>query len=358
MTDPRFPVLTQKQISTLKGFGSVISFDKETTIVKIGDKVYDFYVVLNGEICVKDPLNENLVIVTHGINEFTGDNSMLSNRSIPFNAYASKGTTLLQIKRDILKDIISKHSDISDVLLGAFIQRQETMLREFSGGIKVIGSENSKNTYGLRDFMEKNHIWHTFLNTDVSEEAQQLLENFNLDSDDLPIILNITGELFKKPTISELAKLTGVLTEFGNEIYSKELAYGQPQLKPVFFEIEASEGLTVVTIDGNAPGGQAGKSSKIENYLGFPTGISGNDLANKGLRVIVAGLDMDFKGNPFGPMPALMATAEYVTKVHAICTRTGNLAHYSFRKSANDKLVMLGETEELIKLKRCIKNLH
>lgn len=69
-----------------------------------------------------------------------------------------------------------------------------------------------------------------------------------------------------------------------------------------------------------------------------------NDLANRGIRVIVAGLDMDFKGNPFGPMPALMATAEYVTKVHAVCTRTGNLAHYSFRKTSNDSLVLLGET--------------
>lgn len=77
-----------------------------------------------------------------------------------------------------------------------------------------------------------------------------------------------------------------------------------------------------------------------------------NDLANKGIRVIVAGLDMDFKGNPFGPMPALMATAEYVTKVHAICTRTGNLANYSFRKSKNDKLVLLGETEEYEPLSR------
>jgi len=77
-----------------------------------------------------------------------------------------------------------------------------------------------------------------------------------------------------------------------------------------------------------------------------------NDLANKGIRVIVAGLDMDFKGNPFGPMPALMATAEYVTKVHAICTRTGNLANYIFRKSNNNKLVMLGETEEYEPLSR------
>lgn len=77
-----------------------------------------------------------------------------------------------------------------------------------------------------------------------------------------------------------------------------------------------------------------------------------NDLANKGVRVVVAGLDMDFKGNPFGPMPALMATAEYVTKVHAICTRTGNLAHYSFRKSNNDNLVLLGETESYEPLSR------
>ena len=77
-----------------------------------------------------------------------------------------------------------------------------------------------------------------------------------------------------------------------------------------------------------------------------------NDLANRGIRVIVAGLDMDFKGNPFGPMPDLMATAEYVTKVHAVCTRTGNLAQYSFRKSPNDKLVLLGETDEYEPLSR------
>ena len=77
-----------------------------------------------------------------------------------------------------------------------------------------------------------------------------------------------------------------------------------------------------------------------------------NDLANSGVRVIVAGLDMDFKGNPFGPMPALMATAEYVTKVHAVCTRTGNLAHFSFRKAHNNNLLLLGETDEYEPLSR------
>lgn len=280
MTDPRFPILTQKQISILKESGTVITFENETAIFEAGDNAYDFYVVLDGAIFIKDPLDENEVLATHGINEFTGDNSMLSDRSIPFSAYASKGSTVLRITPAHLKNIISNHSDLCDVLLSAFIQRQEIMLREFSGGIKVIGSEKSKETYALRDFMEKNHIWHTFLNTDVSEEAQQLIENFNLQNEDLPILVSITGEILKKPTIAELAKQTGVLIELGDEIFDV-LVVGAGPSGLAASVYAASEGLTVITIDGNAPGGQAGKSSKIENYLGFPTGISGNDLANK-----------------------------------------------------------------------------
>lgn len=280
MTDPRFPILTQKQISTLKEFGTLETFDKETSVFESGDTNYDFFVVLDGEICIKDSNNDNEFLAAHKINEFTGDNSMLSDRSIPFSAYVSKGSTVLRITPEALKTVISKHSDISDILLGAFIQRQEMMLKEFNGGIKVIGSGQSKETYALRDFMEKNHIWHTFLNTDVSEEAQQLMKYFNLTDDDFPILLSITGEISKKPSIAEVAKQTGVLVDFGDVVYDV-LVVGAGPSGLAASVYAASEGLTVVTIDGNAPGGQAGKSSKIENYLGFPTGISGNDLANK-----------------------------------------------------------------------------
>jgi len=280
MTDPRFPILTQKQINILKEFGAILSFENETAIFEVGDNVYDFYVVLDGEVYVKDPANKNHILAVHGVHEFTGDNSMLSRRSIPFSAYASEGSTVLRIEPDVLKDIISKHTDISDVLLGAFIQRQETMLKDFSGGIKVIGSENSKETYGLRDFLEKNHIWHNFLDTDSSEEAQELLKSFNLSSADLPILISLTGELCKKTSIADLAKLTGVLTEFEDKIFDV-LVVGAGPSGLAASVYAASEGLSVVTIDGSAPGGQAGKSSKIENYLGFPTGISGTDLANK-----------------------------------------------------------------------------
>src|SRR5690606_30760431 len=277
MTDPRFPVLTQKQINILKEFGSILSFENETAIFEVGDNAYDFYVVLDGEVLVKDLANKNHILAVHGLHEFTGDNSMLSHRSIPFSAYASEGSTVLRITPDVLKGIISKHTDISDVLLGAFIQRQESMLKDFSGGIKVIGSENSKETYGLRDFLEKNHIWHNFLDTDNSEEARELLNSFNLSNDDLPILISLTGELFKKPSIADLAKLTGVLTEFEDKVFDVLVIGAGPSVLAASV-YAASEGLSVATIDRNAPGRQAGKSSKIENYLGFPTGISGTDL--------------------------------------------------------------------------------
>lgn len=280
MTDPRFPILTQKQIHTLKAYGNIINFENETVLFQVGDRDYDFYIVLEGEIAIKDTHDHDKVLVTHAVNEFTGDNSMLSSRRIPFSAHASPGTSVIQIRPGILKEIISKHSGIGEVLLSAFLLRQEVMLKEFVGGIKVIGSEKSKDTYALRDFMEKNHIWHSFLNIDASEEAKELLDSFQLDSEDLPIIINMSGELHKNPSLAELARLTGVLMDFGDDIYDV-LVVGAGPSGLAASVYAASEGLSVVTIDGNAPGGQAGKSSKIENYLGFPTGISGNDLANK-----------------------------------------------------------------------------
>ncbi|SFR51605.1 thioredoxin reductase (NADPH) [Robiginitalea myxolifaciens] len=280
MTDPRFPVLTLSQINILKDYGQTETFEEETRVFAVGDDDYDFFVILSGEICVKDEAAGEKIIVTHGVHEFSGDNSMLSTRRAQFNGYASKGTTLLRIRPEKLRELIAVHSDLSDILLGAFLQRQETMLQEFTGGIKLIGSDSSKATYELRDFMEKNHIWHTFLDIDRSEEAQHLLDSFGVAMDELPILLNPAGEICRQPSVPELARQAGVLMDFEDSYYDV-LVIGAGPAGLAASVYAASEGLSVVTIDGNAPGGQAGKSSKIENYLGFPTGISGNDLANK-----------------------------------------------------------------------------
>ncbi|WP_422106832.1 FAD-dependent oxidoreductase [Winogradskyella sp.] len=280
MTDPRFPELTQRQIEHLKPYGTIEHFEEETVVFAIGDLQYDFYVVLDGEICIKNRYNNDEIVVRHQKNEFTGDSSMLSNRSAQVNGYGAKGTAVLRIKPDQLKKAIAKYVDISDILLSAFIQRKESMMSDFIGGMKLIGSSNSKITYQLRDFMEKNHIWYNFLDTETSEEALELLENFDLTQEDLPIFISAEGEICKDPTLEKLAEYTGVLMDFGDEVFDV-LVIGAGPAGLAASVYAASEGLSVVTIDSNAPGGQAGKSSKIENYLGFPTGISGTDLANK-----------------------------------------------------------------------------
>ena len=280
MKDPRFPELNNRQIKLLKPYGSVIKFEERTRIFSLGDLQYDFFVVIEGEVTIEDPYNDHTIIVAHQKNEFTGDSGMLSNRGAQFHAYAKAGSSVLRIVPKKLKEAIAKYSDISDMLLHAFLQRQETVLSEITGGIRLIGSNASKETYAIRDFMDKNHIWYNFLDVDSSEEAKELLQHFNLSEEELPILINSDAEVCHNPSLQELARYSGVLMDFEDKVFDL-LVVGAGPAGLAASVYAASEGLQVVTIDSNAPGGQAGKSSKIENYLGFPTGISGSDLANR-----------------------------------------------------------------------------
>jgi len=279
MIDPRFPELTQRQIKILHQYGTVETITERTLVFKAGQTNYDFYVVLKGEICVEDTSEEKNIITVHKKNEFSGDNSMLSSRAAVLNGYAEKDAQLLRIPPHKLKEAISKHSDISDVLLNAFLLRQETVLGEIIGGIKLVGTEDSKEAYAIRDFMEKNHIWFHFIDVNKNEDAIELLAHFDVRKEDLPVLI-AEDKVCKNPSIEEVARNTGVLTDFEDTVFDV-LVVGAGPAGLAASVYAASEGLKVVTIDGNAPGGQAGKSSKIENYLGFPTGISGNDLANR-----------------------------------------------------------------------------
>ncbi|MEL6483315.1 MAG: cyclic nucleotide-binding domain-containing protein, partial [Bacteroidota bacterium] len=187
MKDPRFPELTQRQINTLKPFGKTECHEDGVRVFTLGDLQYDFFVVLDGAVVIEDPYNQS-EIVTHHKNEFTGDSGMLSNRAAQFHAVTVGNTQVLRIVPSALKQAIARHSDISDVLLNAFLLRQESVLRDYTGGLKLVGSGVSKETYAIRDFMEKNHIWYSFLDIDTSDNAVELLENFNLTLEDLPIL--------------------------------------------------------------------------------------------------------------------------------------------------------------------------
>ncbi|MUH37770.1 thioredoxin reductase [Zobellia amurskyensis] len=280
MNDPRFPELPQSHIAILKEYGEIEVCSKETVVFDLGELRYDFFVVLEGEIVILNPNNEQKTIVTHAKNEFSGDSGMLSDRGAQFRAVAKAGSELLRITPAKLKEAIAKHSNVSDLLLNAFLQRQDTILNDFVGGIKLVGSGNSKEAYAIRDFMDKNYIWYNFLDVDKTDEAKGLLKSFDLSDNDLPLMICNGGQLHKKPSLDEVARFSGVLMDFEDKIFDL-LVIGAGPSGLAASVYAASEGLSVVTIDSNAPGGQAGKSSKIENYLGFPTGISGRDLANR-----------------------------------------------------------------------------
>ncbi|WP_400075125.1 FAD-dependent oxidoreductase [Winogradskyella sp. R77965] len=279
MKDPRFPELTHNQVTKLKAYGSVEDYKKPTRVFALGDNLYDFFVILKGAIEINDPYN-NTTIVTHGKYEFSGDSGMLSNRAAQFHADTIPNTSLLRIKPNRLKEAISKNSDISDILLNAFLLRQQTVLSEISGGLKLVGSSKSNATYQIRDFLEKNHIWHNFIDTDSEDEALELLKSFDLSESDLPILINSESKVCVRPSVDEVARYSGVLMDFEDKVFDV-LVIGAGPAGLAASVYAASEGLEVVTIDSESPGGQAGKSSKIENYLGFPTGISGGDLANR-----------------------------------------------------------------------------
>ncbi len=281
MLDPRFPELNTKQIQNLKPYGLEEHFSSPTRVFSLGDTNYDFFIVLKGSVSITDAGDDSKIIVEHTVNQFSGDSGMLSTRRALFHATTSDDTILIRIKPDRLKEAIAAHSDISDILLNAFLLRDETVLNDFQGGIKVVGKEDSTSTYKVRDFMEKNHIWYTFIDLNKSEEAEELLGHFELCSiNDLPILIDSDGRVAVNPSLDKVARYTGVLMDFEDKVFDV-LVIGAGPAGLAASVYAASEGLNVVTIDSSAPGGQAGKSSKIENYLGFPTGISGSDLANK-----------------------------------------------------------------------------
>lgn len=279
MKDPRFPELSYPQVKKLEEYGEKETCKEECTLFKAGDKAYDFFVILDGEIAIYDKQNDKNIVV-HGKYEFTGDSGMLSTRAAQFDAIAKENTKYLRLKPSKLREAIQRNSDLSDVLLDAFLLRQQTVLSEMSGGLKLVGSGNSTKTYEIRDFLEKNHLWYTFIDVETQKEANELLKSFNLSKEDLPFLINGDSKICKKPTVEELARYSGILMDFEDKVFDV-LVIGAGPSGLAASVYAASEGLSVVTIDGEAPGGQAGKSSKIENYLGFPTGISGSDLANR-----------------------------------------------------------------------------
>ena len=275
------PALTDEQIRRLEPFGTRESVKAGTILFDEGDRNIDFFVVLSGaaEICHSGDGGMTRIL-RPGPGQFLGDPSSLSGRAAVVQARADEDSVVLRIKPDRLQRIVVEDSELSDLLLRTFLERRTALIDGNFSGVRVIGSRYSKDTHRLREFLTRNNQPHAFLDLEKDDGAKGILDHLGIGVDQTPIIVCRAGHVARNPSDAKLAHVLGFDDLVEDEVCDVVVVGAGPAgLAASVYA--ASEGLTVTAIDRDSPGGQAGTSSKIENYLGFPTGISGLDLARR-----------------------------------------------------------------------------
>jgi thioredoxin reductase (NADPH) len=279
-----FPVLDDKQLAVVAEFAKCRTYNDGDVLFRAGETDFKFDVIRSGAIEIYDRSSgHSQLILTHEAGEFTGDLANLTGRTSNVDAIAKGETEVYEICEPDLRRIISERPDLSDLILRTFIVRAQSLSASSAfTGLRVIGERFSHETFRLRDFLSKNHVLYTFFDIkNDSAKIDALLKAFNLQEADLPVVGYGCDWLLKNPTNDQLARRIGIKHEpVGDRLFDLAIVGGGPAgLAAAVYG--ASEGLKTIVIEQIATGGQAGTSSKIENYLGFPTGLSGAELAER-----------------------------------------------------------------------------
>ena len=279
-----FPTLGAEQIAELsRCSGAALQRHGDgTTLIEVGERDFKFYVVKSGAIEILDVSGDApRSVTTHGPGEFTGDVSHLTGNASVIRAITRGATEVYAVSGDSLRDMLNQCPSLSDVVLQAFIARRQ-LLRESGSfvGLRVIGSRYSRDTFRLRDFLAKNRVMFTWLDLEDDPAVAELLEQFGVAESDTPIVSCAHMLLLRNPTNLELAHAIGIRKPLDHELFDLVIVGAGPAgLAAAVYG--ASEGLSTLLLDRTAAGGQAGTSMRIENYLGFPTGITGSELADR-----------------------------------------------------------------------------
>jgi len=278
-----FPTLTDAQVATLAKFGTRRPLRDGEHLFKAGDRVYKFFVVERGAVeIVERSSGEPKTVTVHQVHEFGGDVSLVTGRPALVSAVARGDTEVFEIAPSDIRRIMGERPALGELLLRAFIARRELLVASDFQGLRVLGAGSSRDTFRIRDFLARNQVPFTWIDVDHDPQVGELLRGFGLSEADTPVIVFGSEPLLRNPSNRELADLIGVRRPLTQRVYDLVVVGGGPAgLAAAVYA--SSEGLATVVIDATAPGGQAGTSSKIENYLGFPTGISGADLANRAI---------------------------------------------------------------------------
>lgn len=278
-----FPTLDDIHVATLAKFGTRRVLRDGELLFKAGDREYKFFVVERGAVeIVEHSSGEPKTVTLHEVHAFGGDVSLVTGRPALISAIARGETEVFEIARSDIRRIMGERPALGELLLRAFIARRELLVASDFQGLRVLGAGSSRDTFRIRDFLARNQVPFTWIDVDHDPQVGALLQSFGLTEADTPVVVFGSEPLLRNPSTRALADLIGVRRPLTQRVYDLVIVGGGPAgLAAAVYA--SSEGLTTVVIDASAPGGQAGTSSKIENYLGFPTGISGADLANRAI---------------------------------------------------------------------------
>jgi thioredoxin reductase (NADPH) len=270
-------VLSSSQLATLARHGEERSAEVGEKLFEIGDETYPFIAILEGEAAVLDAAGNE--IVRHGASGFLGEMNLLSGQTVFLTAEVTKPMRYVAVEREELRKLLLEDAPLSDILLSAFVQRRELLQQRQGIGIEIVGPRDSAPTRQLVDFAKRQRLPFTWTDSADDAEAARALEG--LEPTEIPLVRLPGGGELRAPSDGELSRALGIGLELGarEEVDLLVIGGGPAGLGAAVYG--ASEGLDTLVVESTVLGGQAGTSRRIENYLGFPAGITGSELTSR-----------------------------------------------------------------------------
>jgi thioredoxin reductase (NADPH) len=275
-----FPVLTPEQVGRIAPFAREKTFENGSILWDWGVRHNPMFVVVEGEIAVFSGADQ--FVTAHRPGEFSGDVDLLSGRPTVVRAKARGVTRVFELAQDHLRRLVQTDAELSEIFLRAFMLRRCALMARGYGNVVLIGSRHSAGTLAIQEFLTRNNQPYAYVDVDVDAGVQTTLDTFGVGVGDVPVFICRGERVLKKPTTDEVGECLG-LNEVNEEVLRDLVVIGAGPAGLAAAVYAASEGLDVLVVESSAAGGQAGSSSRIENYLGFPTGISGQLLASNAL---------------------------------------------------------------------------
>jgi thioredoxin reductase (NADPH) len=277
-----FPTLTAAQIARIAAHGRRRSIARGDLLVDVGASGVPFFVVVTGEVQIRRPSGATeTLIVTHRAGEFLGEGNMLTGRRSLMRAYVTEPGEVIEVDREQLLALVQTDTELSEILLRAFILRRSELIAHGLGDVVLIGSTHCAGTLRVKAFLTRNGHPHTYIDLDRDAEAQALLDRFHVTAAEVPILICRGDAVLRNPSNQQIAECLGFNENIDRTVVRDLVIVGAGPAGLAAAVYGASEGLDVLVLEANVPGGQAGSSSRIENYLGFPTGISGQELTGR-----------------------------------------------------------------------------